>query len=242
VHAKTIIGYDPDHGGADALALGRLLGGLISGAEVVETDALSALAKDDGAAVIVIGSSHRGPVGRTLLGAEGESLAHGAGCAIAVAPRGYADGQPDEIGRIAVAYDASPEATVALETATAIAERAGARLTVLTVADYPRYNRTAALSLLSEGEIHDRAREEHQKLVDEAVAGVPEPIAPSGRVLVGDPARELAKASADFDLIVAGSRSHGPLRRTLLGSATRRLLSDSACPVLVMPRGAEPLR
>jgi nucleotide-binding universal stress UspA family protein len=61
-------------------------------------------------------------------------------------------------------------------------------------------------------------------------------------VLVGDPARELAKASADFDLIVAGSRSHGPLRRALLGSATRRLLSDSACPVLVMPRGAEPLR
>jgi nucleotide-binding universal stress UspA family protein len=63
----------------------------------------------------------------------------------------------------------------------------------------------------------------------------------TGRVLTGDPARELAEATADFDLIVAGSRSYGPVKGTLLGSATRRLLAESRCPVLILPRGTEPL-
>jgi hypothetical protein len=35
-----------------------------------------------------------------------------------------------------------------------------------------------------------------------------------------------------------GSRSHGPLRRLILGSTSRRLVREAACPVLVLPRGA----
>jgi nucleotide-binding universal stress UspA family protein len=290
VSARTIIGYDPEHGGDDALALGQRFGRLLGGGiEVVavlawpqhladtedlqrQVDAelderfaairdaldgfelttrgiahhspaqvLTALASDDGAAVIVIGSSHRGEIGRTLLGTVGESLTHGAACAVAIAPSGYAGTGESELARIAVAYDGSDESTVALETATAIAQGANAELTVLTVADYPRYGRAAAWSLLSEGEIHDREHAQRRQLVDRVVARLPDGLAASARVLTGDPARQLADASADFGLIVAGSRSFGPLRRVLLGSATGRLLGESACPVLVMPRGAEPL-
>jgi nucleotide-binding universal stress UspA family protein len=288
--AKTIIGYDPERGGADALALGRRVAGLLGGGvEVVailpwprhladsddlqrEVDAeladrfaairgafdgfdlttrgiahqspaqvLAAIAEDEDAGAIVIGSAHRGELGRTLLGTVGESLTHGAACAVAVAPRGYAETVDSELHRVAVAYDGSAESAVALKTALAIAARVDAELTVLTVADYPRYTRAAAWSLLSEGEIHDRERAHRQELVDAAVAGVPDGLTATGRVLTGDPARELAHATEDFDLIVAGSRSYGPVRRVLLGSATRRLLGDSASPVLVMPRGAEPL-
>ncbi len=286
----TIIGYDPEHGGDDALALGRRFGHLLGGGiEVVavlpwprhladsddlqrEVDAelaerfgairdeldgfdlttrgvahhspaqvLTALADDEGAAVIVIGSAHRGEIGRTLLGSVGQSLTHGAACAVAVAPSGYADAGGGELAQVAAAYDGSDESKIALETAVAIAQHAGAELTVLTVADYPRYTRAAAWSLLSEGEIHDRERERRHELVDEAAAGLPEGLTASTRVLTGDPARKLAEASAEFGLMVTGSRSFGPVRRVLLGSATRRLLGESACPVLVMPRGAEPL-
>ena len=37
--------------------------------------------------------------------------------------------------------------------------------------------------------------------------------------------------------MIAGSRSWGPLKRTLLGSTTRKLIRSCACPVLVLPRG-----
>jgi nucleotide-binding universal stress UspA family protein len=47
----------------------------------------------------------------------------------------------------------------------------------------------------------------------------------------------LAEVSSEFDLLITGSRAYGPLRRTLLGSTTRRVLQSAACPVLVLPRG-----
>jgi nucleotide-binding universal stress UspA family protein len=290
VSSKTIIGYDPEHGGADALALGRRLAQLLEGVVEVVTvlpwprylagyddlqrqvddeleegfaavreqldglevttrgvahqspaQVLNALAESDEAALVVLASSHHGPVGRTFLGSVGESLTHGAPCAVAIAPRGYGRDDDADLTRIGIAYDGSEEADTALATAAAIAARTHGELTVLTVADYPRYTRGAAWSLLSEGEIHDREHDDKSRLVEAAVTKTPDSVAAVGRVLTGDTARQLAEASSDFDLIVAGSRSYGPVRRTLLGSATRRLLSDSACPVLVLPRGAEPL-
>jgi hypothetical protein len=44
--------------------------------------------------------------------------------------------------------------------------------------------------------------------------------------------------SEDFDLIVVGSRGYGPLRRTILGSTSRRLFGGSRCSVLAVPRGS----
>ena len=38
--------------------------------------------------------------------------------------------------------------------------------------------------------------------------------------------------------MVMGSRNHGPLRRVLLGSLARQLMSSAPWPVIVFPRGA----
>ena len=54
--------------------------------------------------------------------------------------------------------------------------------------------------------------------------------------LSGDPAPALAAASAGLDLLIAGSRSYGPLGAVLLGAVTRRLVYAAQCPMMVVPR------
>jgi nucleotide-binding universal stress UspA family protein len=54
--------------------------------------------------------------------------------------------------------------------------------------------------------------------------------------VAGRPATELARRSADLDLLVVGSRAQGPVRRLLLGSTSTRLVREAGCPVLVVPR------
>lgn len=201
--------------------------------------ALDLLAEQEDATIIILGSSHRGPVGRTLLGSVGESLIHGATCAVAVAPRGYAERENPRLHRIAVAFDGTAEASVALETAIGIAERCHGELTVITIADFPNYGYAAAWGILATGEFHDFEREDKERLVELALGRGPTGIPCHARLLTGRAGPLLTEASTEFDLLVTGSRAYGPLHRTLLGSTTRKLIRSSACPVLVLPRGVD---
>jgi len=200
-------------------------------------EALHELAEEESAQLMVLGSSHHGPIGRTLAGSVGESLMHDAPCAIAIAPRGFAKRDFDRMQRIAVAFDGSPESWTALETAIGIAEVCHGKLTVIAVADYPHYGYAESWSILSAGQLHDAEREEKQRLLELAVRRVPEELERESRLLTGDAGRVLCAVSGEFDLIVSGSRAYGPLRRTVLGSTTRKLIRSSSCPILVLPRG-----
>jgi len=60
----------------------------------------------------------------------------------------------------------------------------------------------------------------------------------SGEAVIGNPVEWLVELSERVDLLVVGSRGWGPLRRTLLGGTSAKLIRKAACPVLVMPRGA----
>ena len=51
----------------------------------------------------------------------------------------------------------------------------------------------------------------------------------------GHPAAAIIEeAKRGFDLIVMGSRGHGPITGTMLGSVTQRVLAHAECPVLVV--------
>jgi nucleotide-binding universal stress UspA family protein len=49
----------------------------------------------------------------------------------------------------------------------------------------------------------------------------------------------IVERSLGLDLLVIGSRGYGPLRAVLLGAVSGRVIRDAACPVIVVPRGAE---
>jgi nucleotide-binding universal stress UspA family protein len=55
-------------------------------------------------------------------------------------------------------------------------------------------------------------------------------------VPVGDVVAILGAASRDLDLLVCGSRGHGPLGEVVLGSTSHALLGAAACPLLLVPR------
>ena len=199
--------------------------------------ALYELASEEGAALIVVGSTHRGPIGRVLPGSVGQALLHGAPCAVAVAPRGYAAREKRQVLRLGVAFDGSAEAWAAFETAVNLAERLHASLTVVTVAEPERYGYAVGGSVLAAAELHNFEHEEKQRVLDLAMGRVPADLPVEGRLLTGSPGHMLAEVSEEFDLMIAGSRGYGALKRTALGSVAGHLVNAGACPILVLPRG-----
>jgi nucleotide-binding universal stress UspA family protein len=198
--------------------------------------ALTELAEAEEAIAIVVGSGGRGPVGRTLMGSTADALLHGAPCAVAVAPRGYSEEGAGELRRIAVAYDGSPEADVALRAAAGLAARIDGELTLVGVVD-PSFGYAGEWSALTVGEFHDLeldAREQALRAAEARLTGVEM----DTRLLTGPVGRMLADASGDFDFMFSGSRGYGPVLRTLLGSSIRSLIAEASCPVMILPREA----
>ena len=88
--------------------------------------ALRGIAEQKAADLLVVGSCHRGAVGRVLLGNDTLRALNGTTCAVAVAPRWFAVG-PDPLATIGVAYNGSAESEFALEAARTLAGAAGAK-------------------------------------------------------------------------------------------------------------------
>jgi nucleotide-binding universal stress UspA family protein len=198
--------------------------------------ALHLAAKRHHSDLIVVGSAHHGPIGRVLAGDVTMGTLHGAQCPVVVAPRDYAE-RGAEVQAIGVAYDGSPEARAAVELARAIAAAANASLRVIRVLEPAAPGGSALAYRPDWAERAQERRDEAQEQLDAVLAELGD-IA-TGEVVSGSPARELAFAGNDLDLLVSGSRGYGPARRLMLGSTSTRLVREAPCPVLVLTRGAE---
>lgn len=202
-------------------------------------------AVDLGASLIVLGSTHRGPIGRVLPGSVADRLLSAAPCPVAVAPRGYRDRHP-QIRSVAVAYDGSPEAEVALAEACRLAAAAGGGLRAMSIANpeearvaVPGAAGWAGVVTTQEGVEEERRRVAER--LDAAIAGLDPALNAAGEVIVDPhPAAVIADAGEDADLIVMGSRGYGPLSRVLLGGVASHVIRNAACPVIVTARPAHP--
>ncbi len=194
--------------------------------------ALTSLAEEEAADVIVVGSTHRGELGRILPGSVGEKLLQGAPCAVAIAPRGFSRREHYGLGLIGVAYDGSPESEVALKEATRLARdlQGALRVIQVTPAATPEGMSVTLDRKRLAQELHavaDRIRQDASGLTVEEV------------LEEGGTAPVLARQGIDLDLLVMGSRGYGPVRRALLGGVSAEVIRTAPCPVVVVPRGAE---
>jgi nucleotide-binding universal stress UspA family protein len=197
--------------------------------------ALYAAAKWHHSDLIVVGSAHRGPLGRVLAGDVTAGTLHGASCPVVVAPRRFAE-RPTDIRMIGVGYDGSPESRAAVELARDLAAAAGGQLQVIRVLPPPMPGGAGLAYDRGWHEEADIVRERAQAEVDEVVAQLGETA--TGEVVIGDPVAELSYSANDLDLLVTGSRNYGPVRRVMLGSTSSKLVHQAPCPVLVITRGA----
>jgi nucleotide-binding universal stress UspA family protein len=195
------------------------------------------LAAEQGAALIVVGSSHRSGLGRVFAGSVAESVLAGAPVPVAVAARGLA-GVQDSVRIVGCGFDGSPEAHEALGWAADIARRRRARVDVLAVHARMAFGGVSTAGALGYQSANDTIRRTLEKRMSDAIASLADGAEFSGRLLDGDPATELVKASSELDLLVIGSRGYGPVRTVLLGSVSRTLVREGACSVVVLPRGA----
>jgi nucleotide-binding universal stress UspA family protein len=185
---------------------------------------------------VVIGSAHRGRLGRLLRGSVGSALLSGAPSPIAVSPRGYAERERRSLDRIAVAFSGEGESWAALGAASVLATRADADLTVVGAVEPVRYGYFAPYPMLDAADYQEACEKELAQRLEEAVGRVPTGVSAESRLLRGDPAATIAEAAQDFDLLAIGSRAYGPIHRSLLGSVSARLVGEARCPILVLPR------
>lgn len=199
--------------------------------------ALHRLAERIGAALIVVGSTHRGAIGRVLPGSTGERLMHGSPCPVAIAPRGHAAEGP--IGVVGVGYDTSDESEAALRAACRVARAFNAHLRVIRVFDATRVGTPALMTFPGYEAFNQDYEQDQRERLEHAVAALPSDVSAKAMFLSGRPGTELATQSQDVDLMIVGSRGYGPMAAVMLGGTTHTLIRDAACPVVVLPRGTE---
>ena len=98
---------------------------------------LTDLSEEIGADLIVVGSSRRGKVGQVVAGNIARQVLHGAHCAVAVAPVGYAEQEHDGVDSIVVGVDGVEESQAAARAAAELATAFDANTTLVSVLEPP---------------------------------------------------------------------------------------------------------
>lgn len=189
----------------------------------------------ESAAMLVIGSSRRGTIGRIFRGTHTERIVHQAPCAVAVAPAGFAT-DPRPLERLIVAYDGSPTARAALSLADRMAG-AGQALHLVAVTD-PAHRPMVRYGVIESWERFAGESMEHQRAELEAAAReLSRPVEMELRA--GSPARELCDEARPDDVLLVGGASHGTLGRLVLGTTGDAVIRHAACPVVIVPPAGE---
>ena len=199
-------------------------------------DGIVDAAREEGAALIVMGTHGRTGLGRVVLGSVADRVVRLAPCPV-LTVRARPDAAPTArpIQRICHATDFSPSGRAAWSWALAFAEAAGAEIDLLHVTTHAvpdRYLSPEVVARMAQG-----LRQEAEARAEEFVRQ-----APLGRERIhvvipsGDPGVEIVTwaQARDADLIVMGTHGRSGLARWMLGSVAHHVVPSAPCPVVTV--------
>lgn len=182
------------------------------------------------ASMIVLGSRGHSRVGEILLGSASQSTARHSRRPVVVVRKQHAT----DAGRIVVGSDDSEPSRRALDFACIQAEATGADVVLL------RAWKPLTVPIDKNGDVppsmSGRLLDEEEALVKsvaEARARFPH-VELDGEFIVTGPGQALVDASRTAAMVVVGSRGHGALAETVLGSVSHDVLHRAHCPVAVV--------
>ena len=176
--------------------------------------------------LLVVGTTNRSRLTRTLLGNPTKQALTEAECAVAVAPDGYAE-NVREIRQVGVAYDGSDVSEAAIDLARRLAKLTDAEVSAFHVV--PVDGGLSPVRHKFERDILalNRARDRISAHDD---------IKP--QLAIGDPVLRLGDFGRTTDILIASSRGAGTLTRLMHPSTTSALTEALTCPLLVLTKGA----
>ena len=192
-------------------------------------------AQDTAADLVVMGTHGRSGVERLVLGSIAEKIVRQATCPVLTvppaAPQVAAGAAPFHTVLCPVDFSAGSSAAVAL--AADLAGRAGARLMLLHVVDWPFAHTTGPDPVTA---LRDSLLAEAGRQLAPLLPSAPGLPAAEPFTLVGQPARQIVAVARDWsaDLIVMGVSGRGAVDLAVLGSTTHRVLREACCPVITV--------
>jgi nucleotide-binding universal stress UspA family protein len=134
--------------------------------------------------------------------------------------------------------DGSEHADRALDYARKLAEATSARLVAVHVNEITLGRAGGYPIQIDEEEVERKIQRQVKDLKDAGINADYEQLGATA----GGAAHALADAATEggADLVVVGTRGHGPITGLLLGSVTHRLLQVATCPVFAVPPATTP--
>lgn len=200
--------------------------------------ALSGLAREVEADVLVVGASHRSTVGRVLGGSVLTELLRG-DVPVAVAPKGFADEPARAWHAVAVAVDDSDASDAAVRFAAAltkVVEEPPDAIDVVAVDPRPLLETFPDAEPVAPD---DDRRARIDAIIARAAAMLPADVRVRETHAYGLPDQALADVSRARDVLVCGAHGRGTLGRLLFGSVSEALAARAGCPLLIVPAAAD---
>ncbi|MFG1674393.1 universal stress protein [Micromonospora sp. NPDC049282] len=204
----------------------------VSGAAVIGDPPAVLLDAARTAAMLVVGNRGRGGFASLLLGSVGQEVATHAICPVVVVRSGRRE---TPSGPIAVGVDGSASALRALALGFDEAQRRGGGLLAVSSYRVPMPPYGMEIPLVSYDQ--DAASRDAARDLDTALTPWRDkyPAVPVKTLTVaGSPAKNLIDVSRGAALLIVGSRGHGALVGSLLGSVGQQLLHHADCPVMIV--------
>jgi nucleotide-binding universal stress UspA family protein len=199
-------------------------------------DVIIALAEEQGADLIVVGSRGHGSLESMVLGSTSAEVVDRAQVPVLVARR-------RRLRRVVFGWDGSGRAERAATCLTDWGVFGEVEIHVVSVADVnpPTWVDSSMIGEQAAAEAYRQAAEPSRRQHDEMAREMAERLAASGLRSVaerrdGDPASQLVRATEalEADLVVIGTHGRTGLSRLLMGSVARNVLHHAPCSVLVV--------